>query len=190
MSQVTDKFEKEERFQKQQLFTYGKLLLNLLWIKEEQGVSDIYLDDIFPDYQPKLSEDKCTDYMPSVATEIQAIPAATLHNLPILLKLFRLCKKDVRKNPGKWVDGNIVLGANPKEYEPSKPELLLDEMGERIQSIISEVNADDVRNLLKQDNIRTRKISYRHFTFIHMDVMGSGRFFYVKQIEEKTVKLR
>jgi hypothetical protein len=44
------------------------------------------------------------------------------------------------------------------------------------------------KKMLKQHRIKIKKISYRKFSFIHYDVMGSGRFFYVLNIGEVTVK--
>jgi len=55
--------------------------------------------------------------------------------------------------------------------------------------VISASDKKGIKELLKAKKIRIRKINYTRFTFIHYDVMGSGRFFYVDSIIEMNKSL-
>lgn len=134
-------------------------------------------EESFPDYQPKTSPDTMLDYMPSLAPKWEIIPDAKIENLKLLVELFSKYNKEAAADPGKWEDGNIVLGAREREYRPSEAELLLCEVGERIQSLIESQPKESVKLELGVNE-------YLKFTFIHIDVMGSGRFYYVDKIEK------
>jgi hypothetical protein len=86
------------------------------------------------------------------------------------------------------VEGNMILGVRPKEYEPSLEELVLGETGERISKVINNNEKEEIISYLKNNKCHMRKIKFRKFTFTHADVMGSGRFFYVDTIEEVKLK--
>jgi len=76
------------------------------------------------------------------------------------------------------------------EYDPSPAELMLGETGEGIRQIIAANTQEEINSILDRHNIKTNQLNYRKFSFIHFDVMGSGLFFYVEDIEEITVHLR
>lgn len=131
---------------------------------------------IFGDYEPKRTPDTLLDYAPELAEIFSKLPPANKENLTDLIFLFEQFKLEADQNPGTWEDGNIVLGANPKEYKPSNEELILNEIGNRIKSIVDK-NID-------QTDEEHKTLHYKNFTVTHVDVMGSGRFFYIEQIEE------
>ena len=82
----------------------------------------------------------------------------------------------------------MILGARPKEYIPSKEELIADEIGERIRK-----TAEECIPMTLAEKSKTRvpkQLKYCHYTFTHSDVMGSGRFFYVDQIQETVITLK
>ena len=136
-------------------------------------------DDLFPDYQPKRTPDTMLDYMPSLLEDLARIPEANLSNLPKLIDLYIEYKKNAARSPGEWVEGNMILGAREKEYRPSREELVLNEIGDRISYVVSETDPESLENLLKQIKKYPKKIEFTRFFYTHYDVMGSGRFFYI-----------
>lgn len=149
----------------------------------------INVDYVFGDYMFKLIPDELSDFMPAIYEDVQKLPSADLLNLPELLGLYKKYHKLARKNSGKWVDGNMVLGANPKEYEPSFDELLLCEVGTRIQSIKENNSLTDIKTVSKDEIGWSKTIKFKKYSVVHYDVMGSGRFFYIGIIEDVKFKL-
>lgn len=143
--------------------------------------------EMFPDYTPKTTPDKVLDYRPSLSEKLEKFPSAELHNLPELIALFNDLQKQAKAKPGKWVDGNIILGANPKEYFPSDEELLLSELGNTIESMVHTEQPLAIQDLLKKNKIKAKNLKFTSYTFLHVDVMGSGRFFYIANIEQKEI---
>ena len=146
-------------------------------------------ENIFPDYEPKRTPDTVLDFMPELAEEIGKIPEARLENLKELIQLLKIHQERAIKNPGQWIEGNILLGANPQEYQPSPDELIAGEIGDRIQVIINSGPREQIKTLLQNDIEKFKTLEYTRFTFIHVDVMGSGRFFYVDTMEKVTLNL-
>jgi len=144
----------------------------------------IHPDDIFPDYQPKRTPDTMLDYMPSLLEDLARIPESNLSNLSNLIHLYNEYKENAAYSPGEWVDGNLILGAREKEYQPSPEELVLNEIGDRIISVVSETDPEALGDVLKQIGKCPKKIEFTRFFFIHYDVMGSGRFFYIDRMEK------
>lgn len=132
----------------------------------------------FPDYRPKETPDTLLDYRPSLSGDVLALPAARPENLKALIGALKTWSKKADKKPGAWEDGNVALGADPKEYVPSDPELMVSEIGDRISHIVLNTNSAELAKIVKKQGIKARKIHYMRFTFRHVDVMGSGRFFY------------
>ncbi|MBL7138857.1 MAG: WG repeat-containing protein [Bacteroidales bacterium] len=157
------------------------------WIKP--GPPEDYPDELFPDYQPKDTPDTMLDYMPSLLGDLAQIPPSNLSNLSNLIALYNQFKKQTKLHPGEWVDGNLVLGAREKEYRPSSAELMLMEIGERIGTIVSETDPETLKAKLKSVDHSPEKITFTRFFFIHYDVMGSGRFFYIDGMEEVSMNL-
>jgi hypothetical protein len=84
----------------------------------------------------------------------------------------------------------MILGANPREYRPSLEELILAEIGERIEKILDFYPKKEVLKILGKAKKDLKKAKFRKFTFIHSDAMGSGRFFYVDKIQESEINLK
>ena len=143
----------------------------------------------FPDYQPETTPDDVLDYRPGLAEELDDIPTAQLDNLKELVERFRKYRKKARKDRGTWTEGNPLLGGREREYVPSDAELLLSETGQRIARILDDYKANTILNRIKKDGIRSLKLEFTRFGFVHYDVMGSGRFFYVEEIEEMKIQL-
>lgn len=134
----------------------------------------------FGDYQPKTMPDTVFDYLHKVCKDekcrkkFEEIPQAKEENLDELMLLFKQYKTLTAENKGEYVQGNPLLGAPEKEYIPSPEELLLSEIGWRIEQLV------------KSGKKIPEKIAYTHFTITHVDVMGSGRFFYAES-ENRTI---
>lgn len=131
-------------------------------------------EERFPDYKPKISPDTVSDYRPQITAELDKLPAATLENLPRLLELLEEYKQKSQQNPGRTEEGNQILGADAREYVPSDEELLQSEVGNRIGQVVDAA----APGALKQ---KERQVEYGAITFRHVDVMGSGRFFYASR---------
>ncbi len=149
----------------------------LLIEKDFDPYEDIHR--VYPGYEPKLSADSMLDYMGELSVDISQLPETAADKLPELVKLYDQYRKKAKKNPGKWNDGNMILGANDKEYDPSRDELILNEIGNRIKNIIESVKKEEIERIMKVNNIKKKTIRYKHFTFRHSDIIGSGRFTYV-----------
>jgi hypothetical protein len=164
-------------------------------LKEEPRVrsdteGDSELQRRFPDYQPKLTPDMVLDYRPAIAEKLANLPASTLENLPGLLRRFDEQARLAAANPGAWQPGNMILGADEKEYSPSDYELVAAELGGRIASVVGAADADALARTLAAAGIERDEVAYRAFDFRHIDAMGSGRFFYTSAPIPKTIQLR
>jgi len=161
--------------------TYTNRLRRWLSLKE---LSEKPAGITFPDYTSKLTRDQAVDYMPDLYNEFNDLPVGDTGNFNELLQLFLYYKAKAKDDPGKWVEGNMVLGAKPKEYRPSKAELMLAEIGMRLQTIVNQMPENQRTAQLKMLDIQPDDMVFTRFSFIHVDVMGSGRFFYVDKMEE------
>jgi len=150
-------------------------------------------EDIFPDYRPKETPDTMLDYMPSLAGDLARIPEpnpsnlsnlSNPSNLSNLINLYLQFKEDAARSPGEWIDGNMILGAPEREYKPSRDELILSDIGEKIMKVVSDAKPGEVKKILKSISNAPKKVEFTRFTFVHADVMGSGRFFYVDGMED------
>jgi hypothetical protein len=144
-------------------------------LKEEQTL------EMFPDYEPKLTEDTLTDYRPSLASQVALLPEAQEANLGTLVGLLEEYKKKAIGNPGRFEKGQVMLGADMDQYVPSDEECLVSEIGDRIQAVTSEMSPAKIRLVLSQQKRKINEISYNKITYRHADVMGSGRFFYAHE---------
>jgi len=139
-------------------------------------------EERFPDYKPKVSTDTVQDYRPQITAALEKLPKATVDNLPKLLELLEEYKKKSQQNPGRTEEGNQILGADAREYVPSDDELIQSEIGNRIGQIV----AAAAPGALKQ---KERQVEYNAITFRHVDVMGSGRFFYASRPTKTIISL-
>lgn len=142
----------------------------------------------FSGYHPKQTPDRVLDFMPQISDDINDLPIAEPENLQKLTALFKKYQKIAKKNKGKWIEGNPILGAKPKEYKPTAEELILGEIGSRIVTVLKKIDKNQWHNLWKQQKLKHKKLVFTDFSFIHYDVMGSGRFFYVKKMKKITIK--
>jgi hypothetical protein len=146
----------------------------------------------FPDYQPKRSLDTIHDYIGTWAHRSGISPAEVLGKIPqvtresvnqaieLLVKFQAIAAKD----PGKVEPGNMILGADREEYVPSEAELIVSELGKAIMPIVSGNQlpvSPSKGKQSKKDQKGSKNITFMPITFRHVDVMGSGRFFYARK---------
>lgn len=149
--------------------------------------------DLFPDYEPKTTPDTIEDYLRTPESEVfkilGEIGVAKLENLKQILILFKKYQKKAKENPAKFEDGRISLGANLKQYTPSAEELIVSELGKMIKNLVEIYPGKKVDEYKKKEKIKSQIIEFNEIYFRHVDVMGSGRYFYAEKNEEK-IKVR
>jgi hypothetical protein len=149
-------------------------------------------EDLFPDYEPKLTPDTALDYI-SCREEyrektiriIRSISEPKLQDLKQILTQFNHYSKMAEEKPGHYIDGNMILGAPPKEYIPSEAEIVVSELGKSIRSILYNNPVENIQNYKMNENIKSKKLKFTEIIFTHCDVMGSGRFFYAEKSEHE-----
>jgi hypothetical protein len=142
-----------------------------------------------PDYQPKTSPDTVADYAPAISAKVDALAPADIEGLPELIFALEEANKNAAANPGSFREGNVILGADPQEYVPSDEELFASEIGDRIAAIVAQSNIGQLEFALKSRGIKAIKVSYGKIRVRHVDVMGSGRFFYAAAPKATVVQL-
>ncbi len=157
------------------------------WLLLDERGKKSFNSGPFADYTPKRTPDTVLDFRPDLRNDILKIPAAQLNHLPQLLSLMEIYQEEARSNPGKWVEGNVVLGAPPHVYEPTAAELMVSEIGERVQVIVQAYGTQTVKRYLQKHGVSRPVVRFLRFRFEHVDVMGSGRFYYVDEMKEVTL---
>lgn len=134
-------------------------------------------------------EASVADYRWYFAKKLQELPPATLAELPNLIKAFERYQARAEDNFGRWVDGDIILGAKPKEYQPSDDELMESELGQRIRKVVADTPAAQIDWLLKDAGIEARALVYRAISFRTVRIAGVGAYHYADTPIYTTVTL-
>lgn len=146
--------------------------------------------NLFPDYQPKTSPDTVYDYLrepnSKVSKILNDINPPTLKNLKDIISFFNKYKLEAEKNPGGHQQGNVAIGADPDQYYPSEEEILVSELGKSIKTIIESSSKQELEDLKEEEGISSQIIIFNEIIYRHVDVMGSGRFFYAEKKEGET----
>jgi len=132
----------------------------------------------FLGYRPKLTEDTWVDYRPDLMLKSPELPAFRLDALSDLVKQFERLIAEARARPGATEQGTVALGGNPREYAPSDAELMVARFGDAFADMLSGHDAAEISAAWTAAGGARRTLVYNRFTFRHVDVMGSGRFFY------------
>ncbi len=143
----------------------------------------------FPDYHPKITPDTIEDYLrkPSKVYKILGeFGEPSINNLQTLVSHFLEHKNAAENNPGGSQKGNIALGADENQYYPSEDELLVSELGKLILQVTESYSKQQMKILKLKHQIESQRFSYYEITFRHIDVMGSGRFFYAEKATMET----
>jgi len=145
--------------------------------------------DLFPDYEPKTTPDTIHDYLRKpdsfIFKIIEEIGQPSLKNLKLILDYFNKYKVVAEINPGRYRNGNLALGADQHQYYPSEEEILVSELGKMINEIITSNSKKEINTFKAKEGIPSLKVVFTEILFHHIDVMGSGRFFYA---EKKNLK--
>ncbi|HUW89342.1 MAG TPA: hypothetical protein VMV43_02345 [Candidatus Nanopelagicaceae bacterium] len=145
--------------------------------------------NMFPDYQPKITPDTIEDYLrkPSnVYSILGEIGEPSINNLKTIITYFLKYKKAAENNPGGTQKGNVAIGADEDQYYPSEDELLISELGKLILQVTESYSKQQMKTLKLKNQIESQRFSYYEITFRHVDVMGSGRFFYAEKATRET----
>ena len=147
--------------------------------------------DLFPDYQPKRSPDTVHDYLRKPDSKVfkilSEIDPPTLKNLKHILSYFNKFKIEAEQNPGGIQQGNVALGADLDQYYPSEEEILVSELGKSIKIIIESSSKQQCEDLKEIEGISSQTLIYNEIVYRHVDVMGSGRFFYAEKKQQETI---
>ena len=135
----------------------------------------------FLGYRPKLTEDTWYDYRPDLFLNSPALPTFTLDALSDLVNEFERLITEARARPGSIEHGAAAIGGNSREYAPSDAELLVARFGDAFAKMLSDHDAGEVSAAWAASGGAKRTFVYNRFTFRHVDVMGSGRFFYASE---------
>jgi len=123
---------------------------------------------------------------PSIVYGILAeVGEVSSRNLKRIVKHFKKYIKKVIKNPGGSRKGNIAIGTDFNQYYPSEEELLAFELGKIVEKIVYSHSREEFKKVKVQEGIKSQKIEFNEIYFRHVDVMGSGRFFYAEKSPEK-----
>ena len=142
------------------------------------------ISDAFPDYQPLGRGATVSDYRPSIAGDISALPP--VGDAPALARAFADWRGRAAASPGAMEDGAIQLGADPQQYRPSDAELVAAEAGDRLAAALN--GADDAIKASVSE-IVGGAAGYKRFDYRNVDVMGSGRFFYASPPKDASLPL-
>jgi hypothetical protein len=150
---------------------------------QADGLVDDEVRASFPDYQPKTTPDTVVDFRPGVSGDIGALPGDAAG----LAQAFVEWKAKATASPGAFEPGAQQLGADAEEYVPSDAELVAAEAGKRLAGLLSGGDAatrEVVDAVLGPDPAAR---SYKRFDFRHVDVLGSGRFFYASPPKDASI---
>jgi len=145
--------------------------------------------NMFPDYQPKINPDTLEDYLrkPSNVYKIlEEIGEPSINNLKAIITNFVKHRNAAENNPGGTRKGNIAIGADIDQYYPSEEELLVSELGKLIIQVTESYSKQQMKTLKLKHQIKSQLFTYHEITFRHVDVMGSGRFFYAEKAAIET----
>ncbi|MFW9949243.1 MAG: hypothetical protein ACFFKA_03835 [Candidatus Thorarchaeota archaeon] len=144
----------------------------------------------FPDYEPKKDPDTIKDYLrrPTKVHDIlREIGNPHISKFNNILTLFHKYQIKAKKNVGKYEKGNVAIGADTDQYYPSEEELLVSELGKMIVQITESYSKQQFKTLKLRYNIKSQMIRFFEISFRHVDVMGSGRFFYAEKASKETI---
>ena len=148
------------------------------------------MDDknIFKDYTPKKTPDTLEDYLkkPNRYDILGEIGEPKIGDINNILAKFNEYKKKAKKKVGKYEEGNIAIGADQFQYYPSEEELIVSELGKIIEQLIESYSKQQLKTLKLRYGIKTQQIRFFDISFRHVDVMGSGRFFYADKAATET----
>jgi len=145
--------------------------------------------NMFPDYQPKINPDSLEDYLrkPSNVYKILGeVGEPNINNLKTIITHFIKHKNAAENNPGGTQKGNVAIGADVDQYYPSEDEMIVSELGKLIVQVTESYSRQQMKTLKLRHQIKSQQLIYYEITFRHVNVMGSGRFFYADKATTET----
>ncbi|MCP3971304.1 MAG: hypothetical protein GY717_13485 [Rhodobacteraceae bacterium] len=125
---------------------------------------------------------------PGLPTGPDASPNPANDGWPATLRRLAKLNATARQMPGQWTEGNIALGADPQQYQPSEPELIAASYGDMLIAMLSGMDpaarADALRSTEHGGPLR-----YTRFDTREVKVMGSGLYHYASAPQFITVEL-
>ena len=144
--------------------------------------------DLFPDYQPKKTPDTVYDYLKypkkNIFKILDEIGQPNLEKLKLILSYFKKYKIEAKKNPGGIQKGNVAIGADSDQYYPSEEEILVSELGKMLKNIVESNSKREIEKIMLKEGVESQKIEFSGIIFRHVDVMGSGRYFYADKAKD------
>ncbi|HOY77772.1 MAG TPA: hypothetical protein PLN33_08190 [Hyphomonadaceae bacterium] len=128
-----------------------------------------------------------TDFRNAVAGNIGSLPS--VGDPAALATAFADWKARAASAPGAYEQGQVQLGADPQEYNPSDAELVAAEAGDRLSAALR--GADDATKAAVAATLGDAPEArvYRRFDYRGVDVMGSGRYVYASKPKEAALPL-
>ena len=80
-----------------------------------------------------------------------------------------------------------MADADEYQYYPSEEELIVSELGKMIVQLIESYSRQQLKTLKLRYKIKSQQIRFFEISFRHVDVMGSGRFFYAEKATKETI---
>ena len=128
-----------------------------------------------------------TDFRGSVAGAINALPS--VGDAPALAAAFVEWKARAASSPGAYEQGQVQLGADPQEYNPSDAELVAAEAGDRLSAALNGADDGTKASVAAALGDAPEARVYRRFDYRSVDVMGSGRYVYASKPKEAAIPL-
>lgn len=136
---------------------------------------------------PASTSATVNDFRSSIAGSINALPS--VGDPAALATAFADWKARAAAAPGAYEQGQVQLGADPQEYNPSDAELVAAEAGDRLSAALR--GADDATRAAVAATLGDAPEArvYRRFDYRSVDVMGSGRYVYASKPKEAALPL-
>ena len=144
--------------------------------------------DLFPDYEPKRTPNTIYDYLKypkmNIFKILDEIGQPNLEKLKLILSYFKNYRIEAKKNPGGIQKGNVAIGADSDQYYPSEEEILVSELGKMLKNIVESNSKREIEKIMLKEGVESQKIEFSGIIFRHVDVMGSGRYFYADKAKD------
>ena len=143
----------------------------------------------FPDYAPKTETDSILDFAPYLGDELAKLPSPSIDNLGELLAQLEKHQANARNHPGRWTGGDKRFGQE-REYQPSLDELLVSELGTRIELALSSATPNQRQAVFDAAGQTETTVPFGWIHIRHVDALGTGRMFYASPPKQTEIHLR
>lgn len=140
-------------------------------------------------YTPKAGADTVSDLRPSLAARVSALPQPSLTELPKLLEKLQSLQSGAEPVLPPPSRGRPAAIYGREVYDPSDEELLVSELGERIEQVLESSEPAKVVETLRGRWAGPMQLEYHRIKVGHEDAIGAGRQFYAGKPELRKVNL-